>query len=114
MTKASDNEYPSVLLAEQGSDVTTPAAGFWRLYSKATGLFHRDDAGAVTGPILDETAHDALDHTGLTGVGGGGGSGVILQVVRAQSTSDDATTRPPCRTPRYRQPSRPPHLIRSC
>ena len=73
MTKASDNEYPSVLLAEQGSDITTPGTGFWRLYAKATGLFHRDDAGAVTGPILDETSHDALDHTGLTGVGGGSG-----------------------------------------
>lgn len=72
MAKISEIEVPSLLLDEQGSDPTTPATGFWRFYAKATGIFHRDDAGAVTGPLIDETAHDALDHTGLTGVGGGG------------------------------------------
>lgn len=39
-----------------------------------------------------ETVHDALDHTGLTGVGGGGGAGTVLQVVTAVSSTDDTTT----------------------
>lgn len=78
MAKISDVEIPSLLYDEQGSDPTTPASTLWRLYFKATGLFHRDDAGTVSGPMLDETAHDALDHTGLTGVGGGGADGYTL------------------------------------
>lgn len=49
--KASDNEFPSVLLDEQASAPTTPASGFWRLYAKATGLFMVDDAGGETGPF---------------------------------------------------------------
>jgi hypothetical protein len=56
--KASDNEFPSVLLDEQASAPTTPASGFWRLYAKSTGLFIVDDAGGETGPF---------------GTGGGGG-----------------------------------------
>jgi hypothetical protein len=51
MTKASDNEFPSVLLAEQGSNPATPGAGLWRVYAKATGLFLIDDAGTVVGPF---------------------------------------------------------------
>ncbi len=58
MTKASDNEFPSVLFDEQGSDPSTPASGFWRAYFKSTGLFVIDDAAVVTGPM---------------GTGGGGG-----------------------------------------
>jgi hypothetical protein len=56
--KASDNEFPSVLLDEQASAPTTPATGFWRVYAKSTGLFIVDDAGVETGPF---------------GTGGGGG-----------------------------------------
>lgn len=51
MTRASDNEYPSVLFDEQGSNPSTPASGFWRLYFKAAGLFAIDDAGSVIGPF---------------------------------------------------------------
>lgn len=53
MTKASDNEYPSVLFGELGSAPTTPASGKWRLFTKSTGMFLVDDAGAVTGPFID-------------------------------------------------------------
>jgi hypothetical protein len=49
--KASDNEFPSVLFDEQGSDPSTPASGFWRLYTKAGGLYLIDDAAAVIGPF---------------------------------------------------------------
>lgn len=37
-----------------------------------------------------DTVHAAIDHTGITGVGGGGGA--ILQVVTATSSTDDTTT----------------------
>ncbi len=54
--KASDNEYPSVLFDEQGSDPATPASGFWRLYTKAGGLYLIDDTGSVIGPLSDSAA----------------------------------------------------------
>lgn len=65
MALGSNNPFPSVLLDEQASDPATPAAGFWRVFAKATGLFIIDDAGAVTGPFTagDLAAHlaDAAD-----------------------------------------------------
>lgn len=64
MTRASDNEYPSVLLDEQASAPTTPATGFWRVYAKSDGLYIVDDAGTETGP--------------LSANGGGGGAGLEL------------------------------------
>lgn len=49
VTKGSDNEFPSVLLAEQGSDPATPAAGTRRLYVTSAGAWKDiDDTGAVT------------------------------------------------------------------
>lgn len=51
MAKISNVEIPSLLFDEQASDPATPATGFWRVYTKATGLFLIDDAGAVTGPF---------------------------------------------------------------
>lgn len=56
MTKGSDNEFPSVLFGELGAAPTTPAAGKWRVYTKATGLFIVDDAGAETGPFISSAA----------------------------------------------------------
>lgn len=53
---------------DQGSDPSAPSAGNRVLYTKAGGLYLRSSS-AILGPILDETAHDLLDHTGLTGVG---------------------------------------------
>lgn len=45
----SNNPFPSVLIVEQGSTPTTPAAGKQRLYAKSSdGHFYAvDDAGAV-------------------------------------------------------------------
>lgn len=52
MTRASDNEFPSVLFDEQAGNPSTPASGFWRAYFKSDGLYAIDDAGAVTGPFV--------------------------------------------------------------
>lgn len=51
MAKASDNQYPSVLFAEQGSDPSTPASTLWRAYFKADGYYTIEDDGTVVGPI---------------------------------------------------------------
>ena len=45
---------------EQASDPTTPASGKWVLYFKAGGLFLEDDAGAVTGPLVDASGSGGL------------------------------------------------------
>ena len=73
MTKASDNPYPSILLAEQGSDPTTPDSGYWRAYAKSDGLYVIDDAGATTGPF---------------GTGGGGGISSGSSFPGGPSTND--------------------------
>lgn len=56
MTKASDNEFPSILLGELSVKPTTPAAGKWRLYAKSGGLYLVDDAGTEIGPFGTNTA----------------------------------------------------------
>ena len=61
MAKASDNEFPSVLFAEQASDVATPGTGNWRLFFKAGGLYAIDDAGTVVGPFGTGAATAAAD-----------------------------------------------------
>lgn len=60
MTKASDNEFPSVLFGELASKPTTPAAGKWRVYAKADGLYYVDDAGTETGPLAAATSAPAV------------------------------------------------------
>lgn len=80
MTKASNNEFPSVLFDEQAGDPSTPASGFWRAYFKSDGLYVIDDAGVVTGPF-----------------GTGGGAGTIAGTILAPSSdtyidSQNATT----------------------
>ena len=59
MAKLSDAEFASALFAEQGSDPTTPASGYGRLYVKADGVYFIDDAGTVTGPLGASGAIDA-------------------------------------------------------
>lgn len=59
MTKASDNEFPSVLMAEQGSTPTTPGSGLWRVFTKSDGLYVVDDNGNVTGPLSGAGAPSA-------------------------------------------------------
>lgn len=73
---------------DQGSDPSAPSAGNRVLYTKAGGLFLRGSA-AIVGPILDETAHDLLDHTGLTGVAAGKLSTIALTASETGKT--DAT-----------------------
>jgi hypothetical protein len=51
MATIDDVEIPSLLFDDQGSDPATPASGFSRIYTKADGAYHIDDAGAVTGPF---------------------------------------------------------------
>lgn len=47
----SDADIDNIRLAEQGADAAIPAAGFWRVYAKADGLYYIDDAGNVIGPL---------------------------------------------------------------
>lgn len=75
MTKASDNEFPSVLFDEQAGDVSTPASGFWRAYFKSDGLYVIDDAATVTGPLGEA----------------GSASGGLIAVTQAVRTSGDIT-----------------------
>lgn len=69
MGLAEDNQFPSILLAEQGSAPTTPAAGFGRIYIKTDGVYFVDDDGAVVGPFA--TAGSSLTRTqlGTTSIG---------------------------------------------
>jgi hypothetical protein len=60
VAKASDNVFPKLIGAVQGSNPTTPAAGQRKLYAKADGWYDIDAAGTVTGPL---------------GAGGGTGGG---------------------------------------
>lgn len=47
MTKASENEYPQVTFAEQGSSPSTPASGLGLLYLKSDGNWYaKNDAGS--------------------------------------------------------------------
>lgn len=77
MTKASDNEFPSVLFDEQAGDPSTPASGFWRAYMKSDGLYVIDDAGSVTGPL---------------GTGGGGTAELLAYKTYALGGSLTAST----------------------
>lgn len=54
MAKISEIDVPS-LLWQEGSAPSTPAATKWRLYFTTAGLFYKDDAGAVTGPLAAAT-----------------------------------------------------------
>lgn len=67
------------------TDPSTPASGKLRVYGKTTGFYYITDAGTVVGPLLDEDLHDALDHTGLTGVGGSSFAGAKAYSSSVQS-----------------------------
>jgi hypothetical protein len=66
MPIVSENQFPHVVLAEQGDTPATPATGLWRVYTKADGLYLVDDAGAVTGPLgpMTGTAFPGAPATG--------------------------------------------------
>jgi hypothetical protein len=74
MTKASDNPFPSILVAEQGSAPATPASGYGRIYCKSDGLYFIGDDGVEVGPL----------------VAGGGGGGGYTQGCKATNTADHA------------------------
>lgn len=76
MTKASDNEYPSVLFEEQAGAPTTPASGFWRIFTKSDGLYIVDDAGTVTGPFGTGGGGSAVANGARTVLTGGDYSGL--------------------------------------
>lgn len=100
MTKASDNEFPSVLFDEQPSDVSTPASGFWRAFFKSDGMYVIDDAGTVTGPFgaggTGDVATDPIwdakgDLAGGTAANAAarlavGGNGSILMAASGETT----------------------------
>jgi hypothetical protein len=90
----------AVNFTEQGAKPAAPGAGHRVVYAKADGIYEEDSAGtetkvgaggvtdhgALTGltpdddhpQYLTEARHDALDHTGLPGVGAGTGAGELL------------------------------------
>lgn len=79
---ASNNEFPSVLFAEQAADVATPGAGDWRAFFKADGLYVINDAGQVVGP---------LDKAVLATTTYQPGSNTTLQTTSATFVDVDAT-----------------------
>lgn len=50
-TEASENVFPKVIGAEQGSTPATPGSGQRKLYAKSDGWYDLDDAGTETGPF---------------------------------------------------------------
>jgi hypothetical protein len=76
VAKLQDIVTPQLQFTEGVAAPDTPDSGVVRIYAKDDGLLYsKDDAGterllssgATTG-LLDETAHDLLDHTGLNGI----------------------------------------------
>jgi hypothetical protein len=55
-----------IRFAEQGSTPDTPDATFSGIYMKSDGLYVIDDAGTVTGPLIDSAS---IDHGALSGLG---------------------------------------------
>ena len=60
MTKFSDNDSPSLLFTEQGSNPSTPASSKWRLFFKSTGLFIIEDTGSTVGPMISSAGAGAV------------------------------------------------------
>jgi hypothetical protein len=67
MPKGSDNPFPSILTVQQGSDPATPAAGDTRVYTKAGGLYIKNDSGTVTGPFATAAGSSLLGITSFAG-----------------------------------------------
>lgn len=81
--KASDNQFPKLLLAVQASAADTPGTGLFAVYAKSDGLYYVDDAGvehavadgassgawgAITGTLSDQTdLQTALDAKAIKG-----------------------------------------------
>jgi hypothetical protein len=50
MTKASDNEFPKIILPMQTADTAIPTDSDWKLYSKADGVYARS-SNSIVGPL---------------------------------------------------------------
>lgn len=50
-----------VQLQEQAGDPAQPGAGYWRLYTKAGGLYYEEDDGTVVGPLSTGGGLDMLE-----------------------------------------------------
>lgn len=62
--KASNNPFPSVLVAEQGSAPATPASGYGRIYCKTDGLYFIGDNGIEVGPLAGSSSGTAASTDG--------------------------------------------------
>ena len=85
MAVGSNNPFPSVLLDEQASAPTTPAAGFVRAYRKADGIYYVDSTGTEHGPLIESIVAgtnvtvDVTDPANpVVSATGGGSSGYSL------------------------------------
>lgn len=81
MTKASDNEFPKVILAMQSSDATIPSDSDWKLYAKAPGIYARS-SNSVVGPFGSASvATDTIwDAAGDLAVGSGANTAARLAI----------------------------------
>lgn len=75
--KASDNEFPKLLLAVQTDAAVTPSPGLFAVYAKSDGLYYVDDAG--------------VEHA-VGGSGGGGGSVAWGAITGTLSSQTDLQT----------------------
>lgn len=66
----------AISMVEQVADVPTPDTGKWKVFFKSGGLYIIDDAGAVTGPLVDDPPYPQFarlfirDFRVVTGCGG--------------------------------------------
>lgn len=60
----------ALLVEELGSDPSTPASSHWKIYMKSGGLYYKDDAGNVIGPLIKEK-HAWLREEQTSGTTGG-------------------------------------------
>lgn len=60
MAKASNNDFPSILMTEQAVKPSAPAAGKWRIYPKTDHKFYWEDSGGTETEIGGGGAGDML------------------------------------------------------
>lgn len=79
-------------LTDQAADPATPASGHHAAYTKAGGLYVKDDAGVVVGPLIDAASSVSLGTPALTlGTTNAAGSGSTAVGTGATIAAFDAT-----------------------
>lgn len=82
MAKASNNDFPSILMTEQAVKPSAPAAGKWRIYPKTDHKFYWEDSGGTEteiGGAAGSVATDAIwDAAGDLAVGSGANTAAKL------------------------------------